>query len=104
MPLDNNPDIVAVATTAAFGAAGGGIVALSKPMSRREVYFNIFGAVIFAATIPQLVVHYTGMHPMASWLLGVLCGLSVPLIINRFQALTDGWLKKKSDELTGGKS
>lgn len=101
MPVED-PDIAAIVTTAAFGAGAGGLIAMSKPMTRREVVFNVFGATLLAATIPQVVVHYTGLHPMTGWLLGVACGLSVPFLVNLIQKATEKYITKKTNGVMGG--
>jgi hypothetical protein len=94
------PSIAQIAITAGFGAAAGGLVTIPKQMPRREVYFNLLGGVLLAASIPQVVEHYFGVHPVARCLLGVLCGLSVPFLVGAIQK----WTVKKVDDVAGGQS
>jgi predicted MFS family arabinose efflux permease len=104
MPVET-PDIAAIGTAAAFGAASGGLVVLSKPMTRKEMLLNMFGGIIFAASIPQVVEHYFGVHPVARCLLGVACGLSVPLIISTIQRINEKLAKQteaNADKKIGG--
>ncbi len=101
MPVED-PDVGVMATTAAFGFAAGGLMAISKPMSRREVFFNLLGGTILAASVPQVVEHYFGVHPIARALLGVCCGLSVPLLVGMIQSVTERFAKNKQDQIGGG--
>lgn len=99
MPFDE-PSTASIATTAAFGAASGGLIAVSKPMTRREVFYNLLGGTILAASVPQVVEFYFGIHPVARSLLGVACGLSVPVIIGVVQSVTERVARYKAKDIT----
>lgn len=100
MPIEE-PSMISVLTTAAFGAGAGvyRILTSDEPTPRRVVIANVWGATLLAATVPQVITHYIGLHSVASWLLGVLCGLSAPLIISYLISFTGRWLKKKGDKI-----
>ncbi len=100
--MGTDPDIAAIATTAAFGASAAGVLAIPKQMARSEVIYRIAIASILSATVPQVLLRYSGLDPVVTWLLGVLCGISAPEIIMQLQSFTTAWLKRKTDELNGG--
>ena len=98
--MPTEPDIGALAINTAAGAVGGGVAALSRPMSRREVFFCLVGGVGIGAFLPDAIMHYTGAPAVAARSIAFIGGISVCGIVPLLQAFTNRWLSHKTEGIS----
>jgi hypothetical protein len=99
MPAED-PNLATVAMSAAGGLVGGGWVALSRPMARREVFFCLVGGVGIGAFLPPLIVAYWGLPQIAAAGIGFIGGVSVFGVFSGLQALTGKWMTKVTNDIS----
>lgn len=111
MPVDN-PEMQAVAISAGGGIVGSAVVALSKPMTRKEICYTMLGGTGTAAFLSPMLTTYMGWPWFFAGSLGMLCGLSVigliPMIQNSVVKVCEWFIKSKfpgpgGDTRDGGK-
>lgn len=98
MPVEN-PEVGTVAMSAGAGLVGAGWVALSRPMSRREVLFCLVGGVGIGAFLPPLIVTYYGFPQIAAAGIGFVGGVSVFGVFAGLQTLTGRWMTKVTNDI-----
>jgi hypothetical protein len=103
MPVDN-PEVNTIVVSTAGGLFGGGIVALSKPMSRREVCFCLLGGTGIGAFLPPALVAYFGLQWFIAGAIGFVGGISVMGLVPLLQSASNRWVKDNLDRLTGTKN
>lgn len=101
MPTES-PDVIAMATTAGFAAASAGAVVASRQMTKREVFFHVWGAAVLGAAFPAAILHFTGWPAVYSYPVGVIIGASVTLIFGMIPKLVEKWINGKSDTTPSG--
>lgn len=105
MPLEN-PELSTVAISTAGGLVGGAVVALSKPMSRREVFYCLIGGVGLGSFVSPALVAYFNLTWQVAGGIGFVGGVSVVGLIPALQAASNWFVKSKfgGNDSPGGKS
>lgn len=82
----------------AGGLLGGTVAALSRPMTRREVFFAVTGGLGIGAFLPPAILSWADAD-MGAGAIGFVGGVSVFGVISGLQAFSNRWLKRTSDQI-----
>lgn len=96
MPTEYSEMVAPVAAGVTGGLVGGTVTALSRPMTRREVFFCLFGGLGIGAFAPPAVIAYYDLPPLVAGAIGFAGGVSVFGVISGMQLFTNRWIASKT--------